>query len=292
MEMLKRFIKREEGQTLGLYAFVVMGLIVAVFFVYNLGDFFIFWIRENNAIDAAAISVAALEADTLNSIIELNYFLEAFYAAMIGICWACCACCFLFCPCCCALCAITTPLMNFMEIAVRMIQNYVLNGPVLFIQGMYLAFKNYRDSGGKGSILPVISSDGYGTKIRPDNPLYLEKIESTLPKTYPWTWQKTYCGLAEKKTQGKYDWAGGKTRKPYQRGSYGGYYDKDGPGVHCTGYATYKPVTRWFSSSKRIVLGASARPYGGHVHPLFSFFGATFSGGKPTFTAKLVPYFK
>ncbi len=278
--MIKYFLKKiftnEKGEALGLFILVIGGLIVATLFVYNIGDFFVSWIKEQNAVDAASITAAAIQADALNAIIAENYGLETAYAALISTCWSCCACCDPHgCFCCCSVCGSTSAAMKIIEKTARGMQTLLLKGSQ--ITATIYAIKNYKKSGGKGNILPKVSS------------LKLDPVIVMLPKTYPWGWKKTYCGLVEKLTRNKYDWAGGKSKKPYIVGSYGGYYDKAGPGVSVIAYFKFNPITSWFTK-KRIVLHSSARPYGGNVHPLkVSFFGNIFPGGVPTFTAKIVP---
>ena len=136
---------------------------------------------------------------------------------------------------------------------------------------MAAAVDIYKDSGGKASI-PLIKVTGlrltkihWDKFIRPDCYMGVPVIK---PK-------RTFMGMVEKKTKGKYDWAGGRTKKPFIYGSFGkrqpkgktgGTYDKHGPSA--IGFARIKfiPYLSWFKKySISINVAAKARPYGGRI---------------------------
>ncbi|MBN1897688.1 MAG: hypothetical protein JW827_02840 [Spirochaetes bacterium] len=274
--MFFRFLRREEGQTLGIFSLVVLALVVAIFFVYNVGDFFIFCIKEQNAVDAAALSMASLQANALNDIVKENegpYI--AIYTACQAICWACCACCGPWCPCCCSLCPFMAAIIRITEWAWRIRSWMIVIQADMQIWNV--ANSAYKDSGGSGFLnafaIPLFTQ--------------LDELKPSIPKCL--SWQETFCGLAEKKRQGSYNWAGMVENSSSVGGSYKGYYDKKGPKVYCQVEVAYHPVTFWFQYSKKMFFKAGARPYGGNVHPRWFWWGRI-GNGKASFTAKLVPF--
>lgn len=281
--ILRKFLFKEDGQTLGLFALVALALVVAIMFVYNIGDFFIFCIREQNAVDAAAISAASIQADYLNEIVRINKL--PFPQAYLGFIWACrlcCACCGAHCGCCCSICPAMSAAMRAVEFSWRLLlwSKVVLAD----INSIRAAQNAYRSSGGKGKIFPVItplaslpSNGGIGKIV---------EIRERVPKAR--TPSPTFCGVGEKKRNQQYDWAGGIQQYPEIMGSYEGYYDKRGPAVVCTANVTYTPKTLWFNFNKKLIFKAAARPYGGNVHPKRWRYGWR-GWGSATFTAKLVP---
>ena len=88
--MFKKFIKSQKGQAIGFFPLVAIVLVVAIFFVYNLGNYFYTYMREQNAIDAAVFSGAAMQADALNGIILINQILLGTYTIEILACIASC----------------------------------------------------------------------------------------------------------------------------------------------------------------------------------------------------------
>lgn len=274
--MIRKFLYKEDGQTLGLFALVTLVLIVVAFFIYNVGDFFIFCIREQNAVDAAALSGAAVQANALNKIVKLNRKpIPQLYLTYIWLCRICCLCCGPHCGCCCSICPTMGSLMRVTEFGWRLLLWSKLIQADL---SSYKAVRDaYRNSGGKGSIIPTII---------PLTLLKIVEIKERVPKVRGRS--STFCGVAEKKRNRKYDWAGGKHQDPDIKGSYKGYYDKKGPFVLCSVVVEYKPVTSWFPFSKKLFFKAAARPYGGNVHPKRWRYGLR-GWGKATFTAKLVP---
>lgn len=271
LKLLRDFLKREDGQALGLFALVSLGLVVAILFIYNLGDFFIFWIREQNALDAAALSGAVVQADNLNTIVEYNKSLIYSYASLISICWAS----YAIPPWTGVLCPFTTTAMEFLENSIKIFQLGLRDGTSVL--AFAAARDSYSASGGRSTLVPGGSFS-----------LKMKEVYSRIPKTWPFRWMKTYCGLSEEGPGDSYDWSGG--RRDNEKGSYKGHYDKSGPGIDLHISATYKPVV-WFPKKVYTFrLQSTARPYGGTVEPINFFIFGRIGWGNGNFIAKLVPY--
>ncbi len=278
MKIIKKFIKNEDGQTLGLLGLAALGLIVAVMFVYNIGDYFILRIREQNAVDAAAISGAAVQSEALNNIVRYQRNLKDSYDFFINTCDACCTACTPAGGCCCSVCIGTTPAMKAVEMMYKIyLKVIIIQARISFISETQ---DSYRKSGGTGFLMS--SSFDMGD-------LKIVEVNRFLPKSrFP---ANTFCGYAEAKHNGRYDWAGGNTQYPEVRGSYNGYYDKNGPVSQFEARVNFKPITSWFTRSKSFTVKATARPYGGNLHTIM-YRGGAFGKGQADFTAKLVPYGK
>ncbi len=267
--MFSRFIKEQKGQTIGLFPIVALVLVVAVFFVYNIGNYYYDYMREQNAIDAAVYSGAAMQADALNMIVIINKSLLTIYGLSITFCLVGIVASFFTggaaaCP----FCKGAGITMSVVEKAALVTMEMVNKGSLGFSAA---AMDIYKQSGGKAK-KPFVN---YLVTV---STLKLEKVywdKFLRPGCPAFFWPKrTFMGMVEKKTDGVYDWAGGRTTKPYvygtfgqpKKGKSGGRYDKKGPGV--VGYAKIKfvPAASWFKKYKRnIYVAAQARPYGGNI---------------------------
>ncbi|MDD5066660.1 MAG: hypothetical protein PHF84_06395 [bacterium] len=280
MEQIRRFLRREDGQVMGFLVIVAMAMLVGIFFIYNMGDFFVFLIQQSNAVDAAVISAANAQADCLNNIVEANNTLMILYWCCIIVCFASCG--VPFCWCC--LCGAMGAIMNMLEWTYRF-GLYIYKSTAA-----YLAWKAgidaYKASGGKDSGFILKPCRKWSQIL---NALNLDEVKFRLfHALYP---QETYCGLGEKKTSNRFDWAGGKTDRPDRIGSYGGFFDEEEPLVLGLSMNTkFKGIGSWFSKSQTIWLGAIARVYGGHLHRSGPWPGQPGACGSATFRAKLVPF--
>jgi len=286
--MFKKFIKSQKGQAIGFFPLVAIVLVVAIFFVYNLGNYFYTYMREQNAIDAAVFSGAAMQADALNGIISINRILLGIYVVEILVCVG--SCLNPFCPCC-ACPAVINWIRTTSKIAETTLTAISKSAPVLSLAAMDI----YKKSGGKASF-PY-----YGIAV---SNLKLDPVHFKI--SFAKYGIKLFMGLAEKERRGKYDWAGGKETKSEIAGSFGkrkgpndpgGTYDRKGPYTIGFAVCNFRPVTSWFSKYERkIIVMAKARPYGGNVHTVgykikkFLFeFEANIPWGIANFKAKLVP---
>ncbi len=294
--MSLKFIKSEDAQTYGLFPIIAIILIAAFFFVYNIGDYYFTYTREQNALDAAVYSGAAMQADALNATVKINKLLFAAYTTLVGICTACIIMAALtgcwppVFPCCRG----AGTALTVAEKIARATSTMLNKGNVAYSAA---AMKIYKKSGGRAT-LPY-----YGVFV---TTLKLDKVYNPYfarPKGYPpfLVPLNTFMGMSEKKTKDIYDWAGGGKAKPHVYGPFGqpkektsgGRYDKRGP--YTTGWVRIKftPTTGLFNKFKRnIFLAAKARPYGGNVHreiKMGPMIWGLFPWGNESFKAKLVP---
>ncbi len=289
--MISKFLRSNDGQTAWLSPIIAVVLVVALFFVYNIGEYYYMYVREQNAIDAATYSGAAMQADSLNVIVKINKILLIAYTGFVVICAACIAFAtltgiWIHVPGCCGGAGAA---MNAAEKIALATSTMLNKGSIAF---SVAAMAIYKKSGGIGSFPEAgvfvttlkLNRIYHGWFVRPIGyPPFL------LP-------MNTFVGMAEKKRKNIYDWAIGKKKKPHVYGSFGqprggtsgGRYDKKGP--YAIGWARvkYTPALSWFKKYQRhLYLAAKARPYGGNVHTMRLL--SLRPWGHESFKAKLVP---
>jgi len=267
--MIRQFIKEKEGQTIGLFPIIALVLIVAVFFVYNTGNYYYAYIREQNAIDAAVYSGAAMQADALNMVVIINKSLLTIYGLSIAFCLiGIVGSLFTGGASACPFCKGAGITISIVEKAAQATMEMVNTGSIGFSA---VAMDIYKKSGGKAR-RPIID---FAVKV---SPLKLEKIywDHFMRPGCPDFFfpRKTFMGMVEKKTENVYDWAGGRDGKPYiygtfgqpKNGTSGGRYDKKGPGSVGFAKTRFVPLSSWFHKLKiNILVAAQARPYGGNI---------------------------
>ncbi len=279
IQKLRNLFYKEDGQSLALLGIAAFFLMIVVMFVYTLSDFFLFWIRHQNAVDAAALSAASVMADNLNRIIDANKIIRLMYSGLTAIstavCW--------YPP--------TMPVccngwkfwMSYIVWGFEYSQKLMLNYPTGAL-AFNAAKEAYQKSSGNSKI-PIIK---FGT-YNPFNVLQLKECKQTIPKPcIQYIWEETYCGLTED------DWGSDK------KGSYEGRYKEEGPRVDIIVYEEYKSPLPLFRKTVQLVFKASARPYGCKI-PVEYHWDYLYANmpnmakGNPldetgTFTAKLVSY--
>lgn len=279
IQRLRSLLYKEDGQSLGLLGIAAFFLMIVVMFVYTLGDFFLFWIRYQNAVDAAALSAASVMADNLNEIVKWNKIMRVVYSGLTAIstavCW--------YPPTMPACCNGWKFWMSYIVMGFEYSQKYLLNYPTGGV-AFNAAKESYQKSSGSAKI-PIIKFVTYD----PFNVLKLKECKQTIPKPcIQYIWEQTYCGLSEK------DWGSEK------KGSYDGQYKEDGPKVDVIAYEEYVSPLPWFRKTIQIVFKASARPYGCSIPEEYHWdyiYANTpnirtfnFFDGEDTFSAKLVPF--
>lgn len=263
--MLSKLIRSDGAQTLGMVPVIALVLIVAVFFVYNTGDYYYAFMREQNAIDAAVYSAAAMQSEALNMVVIINKTLFTVYMVSVMTCAGAIVSMMFTAgsttPVACGICKSAGVILQSVEKAALMTMQ-MINSQASSLVFSLAAMDIYQRSGGKADIFSykVIAS-----RLRLEELYWDNFLQPTcyggIPACKP---VKTFMGMVEKQTDGEYDWAGGRTSKPYIYGNFNGLYDKDGPGVIGWARIRFEPKMSWFRVfGRHITVFAQARPYGG-----------------------------